>query len=144
PCLRYDSQEKVMTKIKSITWMTALSVLSTVNAAALECNGLQNAASSELVSYLRKNIPNQGNAECVAFAINEIGEQRYEPAVPVLTKFLDFRWPVNARQKHPLCLLEHCIKSNYPASRPLEQIGRSALRAVAEGLRARDRRTHGG
>jgi len=61
-----------MTKIKSITWMTALSLLSTVNAAALECNGLQNAASSELVSYLRKNIPNQGNAECVAFAINEI------------------------------------------------------------------------
>ena len=35
-----------------------------------ECNGLQNAASSELVSYLRKSIPNQGNAECVAFAIN--------------------------------------------------------------------------
>ena len=59
-----------MTKIKSITWMTALSLLSTVNAAALECNGLQNAASSELVSYLRRNIPNQGNAECVAFAIN--------------------------------------------------------------------------
>jgi len=51
-----------MTKIKSITWMTALSLLSTVNAAALECNGLQNAASSELVSYLRKKYSEPG--EC--------------------------------------------------------------------------------
>src|SRR6266568_3111773 len=125
-----------MTKIKSITWMTALSLLSTVNAAALECNGLQNAASSELVSYLRKNIPNQGNAECVAFAINEIGEQRYEPAVPVLTKFLEFRWPVNARQKQRLFVLEHDGKIIYPAATALEQIGKNALPAVAEALKA--------
>ncbi len=125
-----------MTKIKSITWMTALSLLSTVNAAALECNGLQNAASSELVSYLRKNIPNQGNAECVAFAINEIGEQRYEPAVPVLTKFLEFRWPVNARQKQRLFVLEHDGKSIYPTATALEQIGKNALPAVAEALKA--------
>src|SRR5947208_13812021 len=125
-----------MTKIKSITWMTALSLLSTVNAAALECNGLQTAASSELVSYLRTNIPNQGNAECVAFAINEIGEQRYEPAVPVLTKFLEFRWPVNARQKQRLFVLEHDGKSIYPAATALEQIGKNALPAVAEALKA--------
>src|SRR5947209_15058505 len=123
-----------MTKIKSITWMTALSVLGTVNVAALDCNGLQNAASSELVSYLRKNIPNQGNAECVAFAINKIGEQRYEPAVPVLTKFLEFRRPPNARQKQRRFVLEHDGKSIYPAANALEQIGRNALPGVAEEI----------
>jgi hypothetical protein len=131
-----------MTKIKSITWMTALSLLSTVNAAALESNGLQNADSSELVSYLRKNIPNQGNAECVAFAINEIGEQRYEPAVPVLTKFLEFRWPVNARQKQRLFVLEHDGKSIYPAATALEQIGKNALpNAIVSVKRIRGIRT---
>src|SRR3989475_7824910 len=114
-----------MTKIKSINGLDAVSLKSRVPAAALECNGLQNAASSELVSYLRKNIPNQGNAECVAFAINEIGEQRYEPAVPVLTKFLEFRWPVNARQKQRLFVLEHDGKSIYPAATGLGQIGKN-------------------
>ncbi len=92
-----------MTKIKSITWMTALSLLSTVNAAALECNGLQNAASSELVSYLRK---------------------------------MEFCWPVNARQKQRLFVLEHDGKSIYPAATALEQIGKNALPAVAEALKA--------
>ena len=54
-----------MTKIKSITWMTALSLLSTVNAAALECNGLQNAASSELVgaALLRAEVRSYGRTE---------------------------------------------------------------------------------
>jgi len=56
----------------------------------------------------------------VAFAINEVGEQRYEPAVPVLTKFLEFRWPVNARQKQRLFVLEHDGKSIYPAATALE------------------------
>src|SRR5437879_12417468 len=125
--LAFDSQDKGMTKIESITWMTALSLLSTGNAAALECNGLQNAASSELVSYLRKNIPNQGNAECVAFAINELGDQRYEPAVPVLPKFLEFRWPVNARQKQRPFVLQHDGTSIYPAATALNQFGESAI-----------------
>src|SRR5205809_8049512 len=116
--------------------MTALSLLSTVNAAALECNGLQNAASSELVSYLRKNIPNQGNAEFVAFAINEIGEQRYEPAVPVLTKFFEFCSPVNARQKQLLFVLEHDGKSIYPAETALEETGKNILPASAEAMKA--------
>ncbi len=83
-----------------------------------------------------KSITWMTDAECVAFAINEIGEQRYEPAVPVLTKFLEFRWPVNARQKQRLFVLEHDGKSIYPAATALEQIGKNALPAVAEALKA--------
>src|SRR5207245_10723524 len=90
----------------------------------------------------RQTISNQGNAECLAFAIYGIGELRYERAVLVLTKFLEFRWPVNARQKQRLFVLEHDGKSIYPAATALEQLGKNALpSAIVSVKRIRGIRT---
>jgi len=72
----------------------------------------------------------------LAFAINKIGDQRYEPAVPVLTRLVEFRWPPNARQKQRRFVLEHDGFTIYPAANALEQIGKNALPAVAEVLKA--------
>jgi hypothetical protein len=87
-----------MKELKAIALITALFLLGAFRVAALECDRLQNSSSDELVSYLDQIMPNRENAECITFAI-DIGNRRYEPAIPVLTKLFDFRWPLNARQK---------------------------------------------
>jgi hypothetical protein len=104
--------------------------------AAQECNRLQSASPDELVSFLNGRVSDQANAACVAFAINTLGGQRYEPAIPVLTKLLDFRWPINAHQKQKAFVLEHDGTSIYPAATALEQIGRNALPAVLNAIKA--------
>src|SRR5439155_4887454 len=86
--------------------------------------------------YLNRTVSDQGNAPCIAFAINQLGTERYEPAIPVLTKFLEFRWPLNARQKQRLFVLEHDGSSIYPAANALEQFGQKALPAVLDVLKA--------
>lgn len=48
----------------------------------------------------------------------------------MLTKFLDFRWPLGARQKQRLYVVEHDDSSIYPAVNALGQIGKNALPAV--------------
>jgi hypothetical protein len=69
---------------------------------AQECDLPEGKSSDELVSYLDTVVPNRGNGACVNFAISKLGNQRYVPAVEVLTKFLYFHWPPRARQKQTL------------------------------------------
>jgi hypothetical protein len=110
-------------------------LLATASVAAQECDTLQGASPSDLVSYVGGVAPNEQNASCVAFAIRRIGDQRYESAIPVLTKLLDFRWPVNAHQKRRLYVLEHDGVSIYPAATALERIGESSLPSVLAAIK---------
>ncbi len=105
------------------------------DAVSQECKALQNSSMDELVSFLDNTIPDQANAECVTFAIKSIGNHRYEPAVGVLTKLLDFRRPPNIHEKHHVLLHPQITEEMYPATGALEEIGESASPAVLDKIK---------
>jgi hypothetical protein len=100
------------------------------------CASLQSASPSELVSYLNGVRDRRQNAPCVAFAIKKIGEQGYEPAIPTLTQFLEFRWPLGINQKQRRFVIEHDGFTIYPAAEALEKIGKDSLPAVLDTMKA--------
>ena len=117
--------------------LTLLILSGTLRVAALECDRIRDASPGGLVLYLGKTVPDQENAECVVFAINRLGEQRYERAIPILAKLLDFPWPPNARQKQKLFVIEHDGGSIYPAATALQKIGKKSLPSVLEVMKSR-------
>lgn len=126
----------VVKQIKTIVLVTTLSVLASFRVGAQECVRFQSASPDELVSHLGGMVPDRGNASCIAFAINKLGDQHYAPAIAVLAKFLDFRWPADARQKQRLFVLEHDGASIYPAVNALGKIGQNSLPFVLEVIKA--------
>jgi len=116
--------------ILSLLILVALSV-------AQDCNTLQSTSGSRMVSYLHTITPNQTNGACVAFAINKLCDQKYEAAIPEMTRLLDFHWPPGAHQKQARFVIEHDGSSIYPAANALKQIGAKALPAVLDEIRAK-------
>ncbi len=127
-------------KVEILTVM--LFVVVTVPVLASDCAHLQGASSVDLVSYLASTVPDYKNAECAAFAIDKLGSQRYQPAIPVLTKFLDFRWPRNvqknlqAQQNDRVFEPSRGRMGTYPAISALEQYGQDALPALLQTITA--------
>jgi hypothetical protein len=120
-------------------WLVSLGMALTVSAgtplAAQECPSLQSASPNEHASYLEKTPDSRRNSPCIAFALKKIGEHRYEPAIPVLTKFLQFRWPPGVNQKQRRFVLEHDGFTIYPAAEALERIGKVSLPAVLDAMK---------
>ncbi|HEV2729240.1 MAG TPA: hypothetical protein VGV15_04340 [Terriglobales bacterium] len=125
-----------METIKTSIMAIGIFLLGTAPLLAQECATLQGASPDKLVSYLNRVADRRQNAPCVAFAIKKIGEQRYEPAIPVLTKFLEFRWPLGVNQKQRRFALEHDGFTIYPAADALEKIGKNSLPAVLRAMKA--------
>jgi hypothetical protein len=112
-------------------------VLQGAIAAGQQCERLQYATPSTLASYLGGTELHADSA-CMAFAINQLGNLRHEPAILVLTKMLDFRWPRDAWQKQayfPDSPDPASIRI-FPAATALEQIGKNSLPAVLEAIKA--------
>jgi hypothetical protein len=72
--------------------------------AATECPDLESADSDALISYLAAVAPNQDNSRCVTFVIKHLDSARYEPAIPVLVRLLDFHRPPNEAEKAGVAL----------------------------------------
>lgn len=117
--------------------ITAVLFLATFPLGAQECHTLQAASLEQTALYLNSHPDRQQDAPCIRFAIGRLGEQRYEPAIPVLTRFLDFRWPVGAHQKQARIVLDRDKVTIYPASDALEKFGQDALPAVLTAMEAR-------
>jgi hypothetical protein len=100
-------------------------------AAAQECVPLSKAASDELVSYLDAIVPNQENVDCITFAIKMLEKQRFEPAIPVLTRLLDFRRRRTADEEGVITM--HTF---YPAVNALEEIGKASLPSILAAIKA--------
>lgn len=101
---------------------------------AQECSTLQSASPDKMASYLGAVTDRRQDPACIAFAIQRLGEQRYEPAIPVLTKFLDFRWPVGAHERQARVVLDRVPGTIYPAAAALENFGPEALPAVVTAM----------
>jgi hypothetical protein len=102
-----------------------------------ECQSLSNALPAELVSFISAAVPSQDNAECIAWAITTLGAQKCEPAIPVLTKFLDFKRPPSDLEKTGLYLHPNGVLQVYPAAAALEQFGEKALPALINVIKGR-------
>jgi hypothetical protein len=122
-------------KIKVVLLLTMLLLFNSLPAIAEGCDLLQNSTPDELVSYLNGIAADDGNAGCITFAIGELGKHRYEPAITVLVRFLDFRRPLDSREKQGLYLHIQGIAEIYPAANALEEIGKSALPAVLDTIK---------
>ena len=116
--------------------VSAITLVLSTNMLGQQCSQLSTSSSDALVSYLTVTTSSLANAPCLAFAITQLGNQRYQPAIPVLTKFLDFRWPVGGHQKQRLFVLQHDGSSIYPAANALGQIGTIALPAVLNAMKS--------
>lgn len=108
--------------------------LALTHASAADCSFAERASSDELVAYLTGVVPNEDNSECVTFAVKRIDNMRYEPAVPVLIKLIDFRRPPTALEKQGIVLRPQVIDEIYPAASALERIGKPALPALVEAI----------
>lgn|SRR5262249_43400623 len=129
------SLERVKVK-RSAGIVIILSFSAGVAAAAQNCTYLRGGSPDVLTSHLTTVKPDQMNAPCVESAIKQLGDLRHEPAAPVLTKFLQFRWPPDARQKQRRFVLEYEGESIYPAATALEKIGKNALPAVIDAIKS--------
>jgi hypothetical protein len=101
-----------------------------------ECDNLRNAASTDLVSFLAGALPDEKNAECVAWAISQLGTRRYDPGAATLVRFLDFHRPLNANEKLGVYLRPQGIGDVYPAVDALALIGEKALPTVLHAIEA--------
>ncbi len=132
-------REKEKTKILIVI---LLFLLGDVQLWAANCHRLQSVSSGDLVSYLASTMPDYRNAECAAFAIDKLGTLRYQPAIPVLTKFLDFRWPRNVQKNLQAQQNDRAFEPSrgrpgtYPAISALEQYGQEALPALLQTITA--------
>lgn len=109
--------------------------------AATECPDLESADSDPLISYLAAVAPNQDNSRCVTFVIKHLDSARYEPAIPVLVRLLDFHRPPNEAEKAGVALHPPTIDEFYPAANALEEIGKAALPALLEAIKSSETST---
>ncbi len=79
--------------------LAILFLTSGISFAAEKCDLLENAPPDRLVSYLdgmvRGTVRGREMVECIVFAIKKLSNQRYEPGIPAVTRFLDFHWPLS-------------------------------------------------
>jgi hypothetical protein len=101
-------------------------VQAAISVAAQECEQLQSASADEMISYLKKG----GDERCMTFAIDRIGTARYEPAIPVLVRLLDFRRLPNSEELSGGLSMQ----SWYPATNALEEVGKAALPSLLQAI----------
>jgi len=114
----------------------ALYVSLMCSSAAQECATLQHANPATLVSYLDNIQPNEQNADCITVAIKKLTAERSESAIPALTKLLDFRRPLTESEKGGFFRRPMIREELYPAAGALEEIGKKALPAVLDVIKA--------
>jgi hypothetical protein len=101
-----------------------------------DCKALDGTGLEGLVSYLSDTLPNEGNADCVTFAIDNVARHRYEPATNALIRLLDFRRPPSALEKSGYLVHLPSIDYMYPAAGALEEIAEVSERAATAVLEA--------
>jgi len=124
--------------------LAILFLTSGISFAAEKCDLLENAPPDRLVSYLdgmvRGTVRGREMVECIVFAIKKLGNQRYEPGIPAVTRFLDFHWPLSLEERLKRQRLYYVAEQrraeSYPASTALVEIGVKSLPNVLETIKA--------
>jgi hypothetical protein len=98
------------------------------------CPRLGNASASELLDFLDGVNANKENAWCITLAIHNLGTRRYEPAIGVLIRLLDFRRPRTPKEEAGFSDLSSAFV--FPAEGALEEIGKMALPEILRAIEA--------
>jgi hypothetical protein len=95
------------------------------------CITLEGASLPKLVHFLDEVIPHPTVDRCITWAIDKLGTKQYEPAIPALIKFLDFRAP-----KGPMDEIVHqnLAVEFFPAEEALQSVGKKALPDVLRAI----------
>jgi hypothetical protein len=126
-----------MKTIKVVALMCAMCLLGASRVEAEEpCQSLHGVTLEALISYLHTTLPNDGNAECVTYAIVRLGRERYEPAMPALAKWLWYRRPLTTEEKHGVKDHPRTIDNMYPAVGALDEFGKKSLPVVLETIKS--------
>ena len=98
------------------------------------CPSLKKAHLTDLLQFLQNATADASNKYCVAWAIANMEDSRYEPAIPALVKLLDFpRPPAPLEQKTGV--IQHIMPA-FPAVQALWKIGPAAAPAVLHAIEA--------
>jgi hypothetical protein len=124
--------------------LAILFLTSGISFAAEKCDLLENASLDRLVSYLdgmvRGTVRGREMVECIVFAIKKLGNQRYEPGISAVTRFLDFHWLLSLEERLKRQRLYYVAEQrraeSYPASTALVEIGVKSLPNVLETIKA--------
>jgi len=125
-----------MNKTKISGLMIVFSLVGGRCTVAQECRSLPSTTSDALVSYLTDIVPSDDNADCITFAIKELDQRRYEPAIPALVRLLDFRRPPNSHEKNHIILRPRSTAEMYPAVAALEEMGKRSLPPLLEVIKS--------
>ena len=135
-CLMNDETSKQLAPLLGGTLMAAMCLMLAGPVRAQEhslyneCASLENASSPDLVQFLNGVTPDQQNGDCVTWAIRKLGDQRYEPAIPVLLQLIDFRRPPTGRERAGFVMHPLFVSDLYPSAGALYLIGRRALPGI--------------
>jgi hypothetical protein len=110
--------------------ISALLIFSTRPLQSETCQ-FRNKPNEEKVAYLSKVGPDETDP-CVPYLIRWLGIERYEPAAPVLVRFLDFR---QSRENDAVGA------EYYPAEEALVRIGKAALPSILQVMESDDAST---
>jgi len=117
-----------------LVWVFSLFVLN--SALGQGCPSLRDAQPAELVSFLSAAMPDQSNSECIAWAIKTLGAKKYEAALPVLARYLDFKRPPNELEKDGVYLHPSSVWQVYPAAAAFDEFGEKALPTLINVIRS--------
>jgi hypothetical protein len=127
-----------MRKIRStVTLLGALSLLGGISPifGAPACGDLENKKPESLLEYLQGE-RSRLNRDCVLYAIEQLGNGHYAPAIKTLMGYLDYRKPDPPNFGSPTAPLirghSEWSGSIYPAGTALAQIGKPAIPQLAE------------
>lgn len=122
--------------MKTMLLLTTMAVTLASNAFAIgDCDQLHGGSPAELISYLNSIVLREGSQPCIVIAIDKLGGQHYEPAIPLLLKFLDLRSPESPHGKRSYLTSRLGAYPNYPAEAALEKFGDKALPLVLQFLK---------
>lgn len=100
----------------------------------MRCNESELAANAKPaadLAYLSRDRATLSSA-CLIKAIRNIRENRYKPAIPVLTKYLDFRMPLPFAPYNPLT--QAPTGGLYPAADALARFGEAAAPVLESAI----------
>ena len=100
------------------------------------CDSLRNATSPDLAQFLNAVVPDEENAKCITWAIQKVGIDHYEPAITALVRLLDFRRPLDEREKKGFYLRLQGIWEIYPAAAALSSMGQKAVPFALEVIKS--------
>jgi hypothetical protein len=95
------------------------------------CDSLQNVSLPVLVRFLNAAVPGQTDARCITWAIQKLGNEQHEPAIPALVKLLDFRVPRTSMEE---IFHQGLSEESFPAEEALQAIGKKALPDVLHAI----------